>query len=533
MATYTRKEFLGLSAVLAGGVGVAKLPVAAAQEPATGEGPPDLAVVNARVYTVDDALPRAEAFAVRAGRFVAVGSTDDVRNLAGPNTEVIDAEGMTVTPGFIDALPPERRERALRREHQPADGRRDPGRPAGQGRRHPARPVGAGLHVRRHEGRRRPPAPDPPRRGGARSSRQRGPPRRSHQLVQQQRVRARRHHPRHPGPPDGRFARGAGGELSGMVAEHARDVFAAVGEREELTEEEQRTRAREGMAYMSRLMTAAGLTTVHDAGASRGRLVAYQDAREAGELRHRVYSMIGGPYEHLRNAGISTGFGDEWLGIGGVKYVADGSASERTMRMSTPFEGRPDDYGILTMSQDDIHDVVEEAHRHNWQVGIHANGDVTIDMVPNAYERVLDRWPHPDRRHRIEHCSLVNPDLLRRIRDTGTIPTPFWTYIHFHGEKWQNYGAAKMEWMFAHRSFLDFDIPVPGASDYTPGPFEPLMALQSMVTRRDFDGQVWGASQRVTVDEALRIGTLHGARASYEERAKQPEVEVPGVQMDG
>ena len=274
------------------------------------------------------------------------------------------------------------------------------------------------------------------------------------------------------------------------------------------------------MAHISRLMTAAGLTTVHDAGAGRGRLVAYQDAREAGELRHRVYAMVRGPYERLRDAGVYTGLGDEWVRIGGVKYGADGSASERTMRMSTPFEGRPDDYGILTMSQQDIHEVVEDAHRHNWQVGIHANGDVTIDMVLNAYERVLARWPHADRRHRIEHCSLVNPDLLRRIRDTGSIPTPFWTYVHFHGEKWRNYGAAKMEWMFAHRSFLDYGIPVAGASDYTPGPFEPLMAIQSMVTRRDFDGQVWGANQRVSVDEALRIGTIHGARASYEERDK-------------
>jgi hypothetical protein len=190
------------------------------------------------------------------------------------------------------------------------------------------------------------------------------------------------------------------------------------------------------------------------------------------------------------------------------------------MRMSTPFEGKPDDYGILTMSQEEIYEVVEEAHRHNWQVGIHANGDVAIDMVLNAYERVLDRWPHPDRRHRIEHCSLVNPDLLQRIKDTGTIPTPFWTYVHFHGEKWQAYGEAKMEWMFAHRSFLDAGVRVPGASDYTPGPFEPLMAIQSMVTRTDFDGHVWGGNQRVTVDEALRIATINGARASYEEGAK-------------
>ena len=103
MSTYTRKEFLGLSAVLAGGVGCAGLPDTEAQETgARGGQQPDLALVNGRVYTIDDATPQAEAFAVAQGRFIAVGSTDDIRNLVGPNTEVIDAEGMTVTPGFID-----------------------------------------------------------------------------------------------------------------------------------------------------------------------------------------------------------------------------------------------------------------------------------------------------------------------------------------------------------------------------------------------------------------------------------------------
>jgi hypothetical protein len=189
------------------------------------------------------------------------------------------------------------------------------------------------------------------------------------------------------------------------------------------------------------------------------------------------------------------------------------------MRMSTPYVGT-DDHGILTMSQQEIHERVEDAHRNNWQVGIHANGDVTIDMVLQAYERVLKQWPHPDRRHRIEHCSLVNPDLLRRIKSTGTIPTPFWTYVYYHGEKWSQYGDEKMRWMFAHRSFLDSGIRVPGASDYGPGPFEPLMAIQSMVTRRDYRGREWGPNQKVTVDEALRIATINGAYASYEEHQK-------------
>ncbi len=189
------------------------------------------------------------------------------------------------------------------------------------------------------------------------------------------------------------------------------------------------------------------------------------------------------------------------------------------MRMSTPYVGT-NDYGILTMTQEEIFEVVEDAHRHNFQVGIHANGDVTIDMVLNAYERVLQKFPDPNRRHRIEHCSLVNPDLLKRIKASGCIPTPFWTYVYYHGEKWAEYGADKMRWMFAHRSFLDSGIPVPGASDYMPGPFEPLMAIQSMVTRTDYKGREWGPNQKVSVDEALRIATINGAYASSEEGIK-------------
>ena len=74
--------------------------------------------------------------------------------------------------------------------------------------------------------------------------------------------------------------------------------------------------------------------------------------------------------------------------------------------------------------------------------------------------------------------------------------------------------------MFAHRSFLDYDIPVPGASDYTPGPFESLMAIQSMVTRKDVEGRTWGPNQRISVAEAIRVGTLNGAHAAFEEKQK-------------
>jgi predicted amidohydrolase YtcJ len=210
-----------------------------------------------------------------------------------------------------------------------------------------------------------------------------------------------------PAPPDGRFFRDSGGELTGRVAENARAVFEKVGRRETFTDAQKRERARAGMRYISELFAAVGLTTVHDADAPREHVVAYEDVRNHGELRHRVYMMIDGPelFPSFKAAGLYTGFGDEWVRLGGVKYVADGSASERTMRMSTPYIGTSD-FGILTMTRQEIHDAVDDAHQHDFQVGIHANGDVTIDMVLKAYERALASWPDPIRSGRTSTTTV-------------------------------------------------------------------------------------------------------------------------------
>jgi predicted amidohydrolase YtcJ len=528
MAKYTRGEFLGFSAALAGAFTLGRLPgaqqTASAQTPqpqqtASG-GEPDLIVVNGNVFTSDTAQPRAEAFAVKNGRFVAVGSSADVRNLATRRTQVVDAERMTVTPGFIDA-------------HSHPSGVQE--LYGVNTNLRTVREIQAAIKRKAENT-----APETWVVGFMFDDTKLDRP-----LTRKDLDEATTEHPvsvahrgghtnfynskafelagissQTPDPPDGRFFR-ENGELNGRVAENARNVFNRVGKRETFTPEQQRDRARKGMAHMSRLFNAAGLTSVHNAGTSQDAILAYEDCRRNGELTHRAYMMIRSQpaFNGLKAANIYTGFGDEWIRVGGVKFVADGSASERTMRMSTPYVGT-NDYGILTMTQDQLYEAIDDAHSHNFQVGVHANGDVTIDMVLKAYERALQKWPDPNRRHRIEHCTLVNPDLIRRIKANGIIPTPFWTYVYYHGEKWTEYGDEKVKWMFAHRSFLDAGIRVPGASDYTPGPFEPMMAIQSMVTRTDYKGRVWGANQKVTVDEALTIGTINGAYASSEESLK-------------
>src|SRR6185503_9478719 len=106
-----------------------------------------------------------------------------------------------------------------------------------------------------------------------------------------------------PDPADGRFFRDANGQHNGRVAELARNVINRIGQRERFTPEQQRERGRLGMQHISKMFAQTGLTSVHDAGTQADSIRAYEDARAAGELRHRAYMMIRGPYESLRNAG--------------------------------------------------------------------------------------------------------------------------------------------------------------------------------------------------------------------------------------
>ncbi|MCH2464828.1 MAG: amidohydrolase [Gemmatimonadetes bacterium] len=512
MTDISRKDFLGLSTVTAAGLASGCAPIAAEVDVTA-----DLVVVGGKVLTQEADQSSVDAFAVKNGRFMAVGSNEDIRNLTSVNTEVIDVSGMTVLPGFIDAH---------------------------------SHPSGAGLNALKNvntnlgsvariqdalSGRAAATAPGEWIVGYMYddTKQEEGRPLNRIDLdaVSKEHPIVVGHRGGHTGvynskafevagitvntldPFGGHFYR-ENGELTGKVAERARGVFNVPSGS---TREERAT----GVAVICSEMNAAGLTSVHQAGTGSAAFVAYQDARDTGTLSLRMNLMArGGTFPALQSAGIRSGVGDEWIRIGPVKFAADGSASERTMAMSTPYAGRPDDFGILTMTQEEVHEVVEEAHRAGWQIAIHANGDVTIDMVLNAYERMQREYPRQDTRHRLEHCSLVNSSLLQRIADGGYIPAPFYTYAHYHGEKWVEYGQEKMEWMFAHKSFIDFGIPVAPASDHAPGPYEPLMAIQSMVTRKDYTGQVWGSSQRITVDEALKVCTVNGAYASFEENEK-------------
>jgi predicted amidohydrolase YtcJ len=263
-----------------------------------------------------------------------------------------------------------------------------------------------------------------------------------------------------------------------------------------------------------------GVTTVHHEG---GNLAALQQVRARGDLLHRVsYESSGKVLEAMISGGIMTGFGDEWIRFGATsEHTVDGSFSERTMALSIPYPGvNPPYKGNVTETQDDLNAWVERVHRAGIQVNCHADGDVAIDMMLTAVERAQRLFPRTDARPKITHCTLINDNLLRRIKALGAVPAAFTSYAYYNSDRFRFYGEDLMKRSMAYRSFLDAGIQVAAASDFSPGPFDPRMASQGMVTRTGWDGKTWGANQRISVEEALRVNTLNGAYNSHEEALK-------------
>ena len=482
--------------------------------------PPDLVLTNGDIVTLDARQPRARAAAIAGDRFLAVGIDEDVRHLAGAGTRVLDLGGKTVLPGFIDAHSHPAAAGRLHLRRVDCDLRSIAEIQAAIRARAEKTPAGEWVlgfkydDTKTREGR-------PLTRQDLDAAAPAHPVLISHRGGHTAYVNSRAYEKagvaeRAPDPPGGHFDRDVAGRLGGRVKERATEPFEAVIPSRETPDD-----YRAGVRLISKMMSQAGITSVHDAYGTPADLRAYQEAREAGELSLRVYCLIGSAHlDAMLAAGVRTGLGDEWVRVGAVKMTCDGSISERTARLREPYVGRPEDRGMWVTTAEELYTTLAKAHAAGWQLGVHANGDEAIARVLDIYERLQRERPRRDPRFRLEHCTVVDDALVARIKALGAIPTPFSTYAYYHGEKMAEYGAARLDRMFALRSFLDAGVRATQASDYPPGPFEPMMALQSEVTRTDMKGTVWGPRQRITVEEAIRVGTLHGAYASFEERHK-------------
>ena len=481
----------------------------------------DLILYNADIITVNPNQPSAEAIAISGDKIIGVGSNEDIMNLSSAYTKKINIGGKIITPGFIDA-----------HSH-----------PSGAGRSH-LRNVDCDLRSIEEiknaifERSKKTPkgewssgfkyddtktkekryinnidldevSPDHPviifHRGGHTA------------YVNSLALKIAGIDEETPDPKGGNIERDLEtGNLNGRLLETATYLVEKF-----IPNQFTRSDYQAGVKLISEMLSKSGITSVTDAGTSVKSLQSFEDSYNSGELKTRVYCMIRGyAFDEVNDSGKKTGFGDEWVKIGALKLVCDGSISERTARLSEPYIGRPDYYGIIINNEDEIFDQAIKAHLNDWQIAVHANGDVGIDITLKVFERLQKEKKRIDPRFRIEHCTIINKSLVQRIKELEVIPNPFSTYVYFHGEKMKEYGKERLENMFAVRSFLDAGIPVTQTSDYPPGPFEPMMAIQSSVTRTDYTGEVWGPSQKISVEEAIKVATINGAYASYEENIK-------------
>src|ERR1700677_526023 len=210
-----------------------------------------------------------------------------------------------------------------------------------------------------------------------------------------------------PNPPGGTFDKDANGELNGRVTDRATAPLRNVGKRTTFTAAQKEQRARDGMAYISKMFVRYGVTSVHHEG---GDLHALQQIRAHGDLLHRVsYEANGKILDSMIADGIESGFGDDWIRFGATsEHGVDGSYSDRTMALSTPYPGITPPYkGNITEKQEVTNEWTEHVHRAGIQCNWHANGDGAIAQVMTAFERAQKLFPRADARPKITHCTLI------------------------------------------------------------------------------------------------------------------------------
>jgi len=527
--SHNRRDFMGLAGLAALGGTTAALTgssLAASADP----GKADLVVTNAKVYTVDAQMPRAEAFAVKDGRFLAVGTTADMKGLIGRGTESFDAKGMTITPGFIDchnhaedagkvlrtevilgnAYAPERMAIAdiqgkLRaKAAKTAPGIWVEGFFYDDTKAKDVRPLNiADLDAVSND------LPVAVYHGGGHSA-----------YYNSKAFEVAGVTKNTPNPAGGTFDHDAKGALNGRATDNAMEIMNKSVKRPILSAEEELRRDRDGLAFISKAFVRFGLTSVAHQG---GNLTALQQVRESSELLHRVnYEADAAVIDALIAAGIRTGFGDDRIRFGATyEHICDGSFEERTMSRKTPFAGsNPPYYGNITTTQEELNAWAEKLQRAGIECNCHANGIPAIEMVLTAYERAMKLAPRANVRHKITHCTNINDDIVRRIKAGGVVPNSFTVYLYTDSEKFHLYGDDFLSQCMAFRTWMDAKIPVATGTDYPPGSFDPRISMQSMVTRTGWNGETWGARQRITVDEALLINTLNGAYYMHEEAIK-------------
>jgi predicted amidohydrolase YtcJ len=488
----------------------------------------DTLIHNANVLTMHQAMPRAESIAIWNGLILAVGSNDELEGLRPFARQVIDVDGATVMPGFIDA------HTHFLMGSQTLDRVRLAGINTlqewlGQVREKVDQiPEGDWITGRGWDETKRTDVKDLPTREDLDAIAPNHP-------VYLQRADA------HVGwanslalrmagidrdrqdPYGGRIVRDQNGDPTGILQETAKKLIEDILPGE--TYESRTNALRKGLAEAARF----GITGIHDNSTAED-IALFQDFRERGELSLRVNTLVRGwevpqPFlEPMIATGSRTGFGNDWVKFGALKISLDGTLGSRTAAMLEPYSDDPENTGMFRISQEELDPIVERAHRHGIQVALHAIGDAACRMALDSIERALTMHPRADHRHRIEHEQAINSHDLQRFARLGIIaslqPCHAITDLAWVEDR---VGPERLSTAYAWKSFVESGAPICLGTDWPVETLDPRVGLYASLTRQDLSGHPPGGvnpSEALTIEQALKGYTLDAAWAEFAEDRK-------------
>ncbi len=486
----------------------------------------DLIITNATVYTMDPNQPTAAAFAVRDGKFLAVGRAAEMESHRGPQTQVLDLQGAPVLPGLCDAHihftyyalslqqiqifeVPTLAELLQRVAAKAAV------TPTNQWL------IGWGWNQTLWPEPRFPTrydldqiAPHHPvllREKSGHSA-----------VVNTVALRLAGLDAKTLNPPGGELVRDANGELTGMLFEDP--AIALVAQHiPAATEADLDAAVLAAQANAHRF----GLVAIHDLDGKQG-FGTFQRLRLRGQLKLRAVTHIAmDQFADALKVGLRAGLGDEWLRVGGLKLFADGALGPRTAAMIEPYENEPTNYGITIVDKEEMLEMAGKASAAGLPTVIHAIGDRANHDVLDVFAAVRAQEQEAGierhlRRHRIEHVQVIHPNDLHRLAELDVIASVQPIHATQDMNNVDAFWGKRGDLAYAFRALMNSGARIAFGSDApveTPNPF---VGIHAAVTRRRADGypnaEGWHPAEKFTVAEAVAAYTIGAAYAESLEK---------------
>ena len=493
----------------------------AAQSPAA-----DLIITHAKIWTVDPAHPSAQAVAVLGDRIVAVGTDSDVAAWRGPQTQVIDAGGKLLLPGFNDAHVHFVSGGAQLDAVQLNDATSAQEFVRRIGERAKVTPKGSWILGGDWDETKWTPAELPTREmidpvtgdTPVFVSRYDG-----HMgLANSAALRAAGITAQTPDPPGGAIVRDAKGNPTGALKDAAADLL--YKHVPPLSHEERMHAVRRALAYAASL----GVTSVQNMNPDYADIGVYAELLERSELTARIYAA---PYimdfDDQAKLGIRHAFGGPFLRIGAVKGYADGSLGSHTAYFFEPFTDTPGNRGLLSDEMQPpslMRDRMMKADAAGIQLCTHAIGDQAISMILDLYADIVKEHGPADRRLRIEHAQHMAAKDFDRFAQLGVIAS-MQPYHAIDDGRWaeQRIGHDRASRTYAFRTFLNHKVRLAFGTDWDVAPLNPMLGVYAAVTRATLDGKNpngWFPEQKLTVAESVEAYTMGSAYAEFQDHKK-------------